>query len=48
VGGVDVSEPEQPTGEVRGVVVGTEHAAKLLVEHTLHGLPAVGEQALES
>lgn len=33
---VDVCKPEQAAREVRGVVVRTEHAAKLWVEHRLY------------
>lgn len=36
---VDVGEAEQPTREIRGIVVGAENAAELLVEHHFGGQP---------
>lgn len=37
---VDVSKTEQPSREVGGIVIRTEHTPKLLVEYTLHRMPA--------
>lgn len=36
---VDVSKTEQPSGEIGGIVIRTEHTPKLLVEYTLHRMP---------
>jgi len=35
VTGVDVGKAEEASREVRGIVIGTENAAELLVEHVL-------------
>lgn len=37
---VDISKTEQPSREVGGIVIRTEHTPKLLVEYTLHRMPA--------
>lgn len=37
---VDVGKTEQPSREVGGIVIRTEHTSKLLVEYTLHRMPA--------
>lgn len=41
IGGVDVSEAEQTSREVRGVVVRTEHTTELWVKHCLYFIPVI-------
>lgn len=42
VTGIDVGEAEQASREVRGIVIGAENAAKLLVKHVLGFVAAKG------